>query len=178
MSTELIEIPEIKHDDDIEEVSLNAEQFLGFVVNKEFYGVDILTVQEIRSWQTCTKLPNSPDYLNGVINIRGEIIPVIDLGVRLGMSAIIPNKETAIIVLNVNYSGVQKKVGAVTDFVFDVFDIDSKAIKPVSETIGNLDEKFVKGLCQAHDKTLVLLHVEPLLDLTEVAKHYAEVVSV
>lgn len=177
MSNQLIELPESKSNSDSQDDVFDGEQFLGFVVNNEFYGINILSVQEIRSWQACTQLPNAPEYLAGVINIRGDIIPVIDLGIRLGMNAVKPNKETAIVVLNVIYSGTHKKIGAIADSVFDVFEIDPDNIKAVSETIGNIDDKFVKGLCQTQGKTLVLLNVEQLLDLTEVANHYAKVVA-
>ncbi|WP_411020783.1 chemotaxis protein CheW, partial [Salmonella sp. ZJHZ21_0185] len=96
-------------------------QFLTFIMADEEYGVDILTVQEIRSWEEITEIPNAPDYLKGVINLRGTIVPILDLRLRFGLAMIDYGPLTVVIVVKVIFEQNSKIMGMVVDAVSDVY---------------------------------------------------------
>jgi len=101
-------------------------QILSFLLGDEQYGVDILRVQEIKGWERTTEIPNSPDYVMGVINLRGAVVPVIDLRVRFGLDKITYDESTVVIILRAadEQTGIQKIIGIVVDGVSDVHTID------------------------------------------------------
>src|SRR5215469_15963813 len=107
----------------------DSHQVLTFVLGNETYGVDILRVQEIRGWTSVTKIPHAPSHVLGVLNLRGSIVPIVDLRLRFELEQVEYTKVTVIIVLSVNSASGRREVGVVVDGVSDVVDLDPAAVK-------------------------------------------------
>lgn len=133
-------------------------QFLTFTVSEEEYAVDIMTVREIKGWSDTTRLPNSPAFMKGVMNLRGVIIPIFDLRNRFGMGETVPHEKNVVIILAIG----DKTIGILVDTVSDILDIDKSEIKPAPMMETNLDDKFVDGIISQEDRMVVLLNVENL----------------
>ncbi len=146
----------------------NGEQYLTFCLDSEQYGVDILSVKEIRGWELPTLIPNSPHYVKGVINIRGMIIPIIDLRIRFGIGKIDYTPATVVIVLSVENAERQYMMGFVVDAVSDVLNAEGEDIKPAPFVAGSIPRDLVKGLVNVQNDAVTLLNVEQLLTLEEV----------
>jgi len=135
-------------------------QYLTFMLAGEEYGVEILGVQEIKGWDRSTEIPNTPDYVLGVINLRGAVIPVIDLRRRFGMEAREFTKLTVVIVVRVDTNDGEKTVGLVVDAVSDVYNIDLEQVRPAPELDAAVETQFVKGLATVDDKMIILLDLD------------------
>lgn len=144
---------------------VEAEQeYLTFILQGEEYGVDILCVQEIRVWSSVTELPNKPDYIKGVINLRGVIIPIIDLRQRFGKEPLDYNEQTVTIILRNKNSKKPMVVGIVVDAVSEVYKFQAKDIRKAPPFGNNIDSCFLKGLASIEDKLIMLLDSETLLN--------------
>lgn len=139
------------------------QEFLTFFLNNEEYGVDILCVQEIRVWSKVTELPNKPDYIKGVINLRGVIIPIVDLRQRFGMNALDYNEQTVTIILRSHQSTNSQAVGIIVDAVSEVYKFSSESIRKAPDFGSNIDSCFIKGLTSVDDKLVILLDTIALL---------------
>ncbi len=142
---------------------VNAEQFLTFMLNGEEYGVDILRVQEIKGWESATEIPNTPPYIRGVINLRGTIVPVIDLRRRFELEAIEYTSTTVIIVLRIRAGEAEKTMGFIVDAVYDVYNVTQDQMKPAPEFGGQVRTDYVKGLATVDDKMVILLDIDQLV---------------
>lgn len=140
-------------------------QLVGFTLGEEDFGVDILSVQEINRVTEITKIPNTPDFVKGVINLRGNVIPVIDLRSRLGMPEKENDKQTRIIVADVD----DRTVGLVVDAVSEVIRMDSKLVEPPPALIGAGSTKgdYIKGVGKLDDKLLMLLDINSMFSKQE-----------
>jgi len=136
----------------------DSRQFLTFHVGGEEYGLDILRVQEIRSYEAPTRVANAPAFVKGVVNLRGVIVPIVDLRLRLGQSGEY-NAFTVVIVLNV----CQRVVGVVVDAVSDVLELNAEQIKPRPEVAAALDSRFITGLGKIGERMLILLDIEAMV---------------
>lgn len=153
----------------------DTDQYLTFVMDEEEYGVDILSVQEIRGWEKTTSIPNSPDYLKGVINLRGTIVPIIDLRLRFGMPAIEYTPVTVVIVLKLPFEGGQRTVGIVVDTVSSVHGIDQKDIRANpdirnrqnTESTLKQNKQYIRGLADVNGTMVIILELQNLLDEDE-----------
>lgn len=134
-------------------------QQLTFSLAGEEYGVDILTVREIRGWSRVTRIPQTPDYLLGVLNLRGAIVPIMDLRMRFGLDRESYGESTVVIVIAVE----ERLFGIVVDSVSDVVDIDHAAIKPVPDMGVVVDTRYLKGLATHVERMVMLLDVEKLM---------------
>ncbi|MGJ8670413.1 MAG: chemotaxis protein CheW [Oceanococcus sp.] len=141
------------------------EEFLSFRLGGEEYGVDILKVQEIRSYDTVTRLPEAPDYIKGVINLRGTIVPVIDMRLKLKLGKADFDKHTVMIILNVS----DKVIGMVVDGVSDVITLAASQIRPPPEFNGDLDTRYITGLGAVEDRMLILVDIECLMSASDLA---------
>lgn len=143
----------------------NDEQILSFVLGGEEYGVDILRVQEIKDWEKTTSIPNSPDYVMGVINLRGAVVPVIDLRVRFGLPKVTYDDSTVVIILRSNdeNTGTQKIIGIVVDGVSDVHTLDNNMIQSAPDINGSIHSDYVKGLATVAEKMVIVLNVDQLI---------------
>lgn len=148
-------------------MSASEQEFLTFMLNNEEYGVDILYVQEIRVWTGVTVLPNKPDYLKGVINLRGVIIPIIDLRQRFGQEALTYNEQTVTIILKSQNTKKPIAVGIVVDAVSEVYKFKSADIRKPPSMGAQIDECFLHGLASIDNKLVILLDTQSLLNEDE-----------
>jgi len=140
-----------------------AGQYLSFTLNNEGYGVDILRVQEIRGWESVRKLPNTPDYIKGVLDLRGVVVPIVDLRMRFAMGSAEYLPTTVIIILSVKLGDdEQHLVGAVVDSVSDVLDISAADLKPAPRIGVTINNRFLKGMVTIDGRMVVLLEVDRL----------------
>ena len=144
-----------------------SNQYLTFITAGEEYGVDILCVQEIRGWEAVTPLPNSPPHLKGVINLRGNIVPIIDLRQCFGLEEVEYTSITVVIVLRLDDGNTEKTVGIVVDGVSDVYTLNEDDMRAAPDMGSNLDTTFVKALVSINDKLIILLNVDRLFGLTD-----------
>jgi len=135
-------------------------EYLTFRLGAEEYGIDILKVQEIRSYEPPTRIANAPDFIKGVVNLRGVIVPIVDLRLKLGCPAADYNSFTVVIVLNVR----NRVVGAVVDSVSDVLELNRDAIRPAPElSSAAVDTSFITGIGAVNDRMLILMDIEGLM---------------
>lgn len=134
-------------------------QQLTFSLADEEYGVDILAVREIRGWSRVTRIPQAPAYLLGVLNLRGAIVPIMDLRLRFGLQRETYGDNTVVIVVAI----AERLFGIVVDAVSDVVDIDPAAIKPVPDMGAVVDTRYLKGLATHVERMVMLLDVEKLM---------------
>jgi purine-binding chemotaxis protein CheW len=134
-------------------------EFLAFKLGSEEYGVDILSVQEIRGYDTVTRVPEAPDYIKGVINLRGVIVPVVDLRLKFKLGDAAYDEFTVMIVLNLK----GKVIGAVVDGVSDVIQVEAEQIRPTPEFGGIIDTRFISGIATVGERMLILLDIESLI---------------
>lgn len=140
-----------------------AREYLTFRLGGEEYGIDILGVQEIRSYEPPTRLANAPSFVKGVINLRGVIVPIIDLRLKLACDVVDYNAFTVVIVLIVKGT----EIGAVVDSVSDVVGITASAIKPAPQFKGRVDSNYVTGIAKLDDRMLVIMDIEGLMSSDE-----------
>ena len=138
-------------------------QLVSFFIGNEEFGVDILYVQEINRMSQVTKVPNSPDFVDGVINLRGRVIPVIDLRLRLGMPKKEPDKNTRIIVMEVT----GKTVGFIVDSVNEVLRIPKNVTEAPPDLAVGVNSEFIKSVGKLEDRLLILIDLEKILSKEE-----------
>lgn len=149
-------------DDDLRAVGeelVDVVQLVGFVLDDVEYGVDILNVFEIQKMHQIAHLPNSPDYIKGILNLRGDVIPVIDLRVRFGIEATEATEFSRIIVIDTE----GKKIGLFVDSVRKVLRIPEANVSPPSELITDLSEEFVHGIGRMQDHLVIILNVTNII---------------
>ena len=144
-------------------------QYLTFNVGQECFAIDIGRVREVLEYTNTTVLPRMPDYMRGVVNIRGKALPVIDLGMRLGMGMTEKTVNTCVIITEIATAGTTVTVGALVDAVEEVFDLDSSEIE-AAPNIGNaIDTSFIKGIGKNAGRFVILLDLEKMFSEQEVA---------
>jgi purine-binding chemotaxis protein CheW len=134
-------------------------EYLTFRLGAEEYGVDILRVQEIRSYDPVTRIANAPGFIKGVVNLRGNIVPIVDMRVRLQLGEAGYDATTVVIILNVG----SRTVGMVVDGVSDVVALDADALRPPPEFGGALDTRYITGLGALDERMLILIDIESLI---------------
>lgn len=142
-------------------------QFLTFLLDNEAYGVEILRVQEIKGWTPVTRIPNTPEYMQGVLNLRGTIVPIIDMRMRFDLERIEYTPITVIIVLSVKSESGERVIGLVVDSVSDVIDVNAKDIKATPDFGTTLNTEFINGLATSSENMVMLLDVDKLLSVNE-----------
>lgn len=138
-------------------------QILTFICAGEEYGVAILCVQEIKGWESVTRVPYTPDYLLGVMNLRGVIVPVIDLRRRFALAQRAPDSSTVVIVVRVRTAGGEKTAGIVVDAVCEVYSVAPEDIKPTPGLGSPTDVACVRGLTNVDGKMVMLLDIDRLV---------------
>lgn len=157
------------HDVDLMSIGGDGQQYLTFMLAGEEYGVDILRVQEIKGWDHVTKIPNTPEYIRGVINLRGTIVPIIDLRLRFSLEHLEYGATTVVIVVNVLSSENNKEriMGIVVDAVSDVYNIDNADLKDAPDFGTAVDTNFLKGLTTVNEKMVILLDIDHMCNSAE-----------
>jgi purine-binding chemotaxis protein CheW len=144
---------------------MDSSQYLTFALGDEEYGVEILKIQEIRGYSPITPIPNTPEHIKGVMNLRGSIIPVVDLRRTLGMPTAEYTPFTVIIVLHVG----SRVMGLIVDAVSDVLDVARTDIHPTPDFGTRIDARFIQGMARVGDKLVVLLDIDRVLAEDEIA---------
>jgi purine-binding chemotaxis protein CheW len=169
----VIEVPEINthegKDLSLEGIDFisGGNQYLTFCLCEEHYGVDILSVTEIRGWEEPTLIPNSPDYVKGVINLRGVIVPILDLRIRFHIGDAAYKTTTVVIVLAIKSGQKNCTMGFVVDAVSDVLNAESADIKSVPGFGGLIESNYIQGLVNVGADVVTLLNVDQLVQLDE-----------
>lgn len=151
--------------------STDGCQYLTFTLGEEHYGVDILRVQEIKGYTAVTRIPNTPDSIKGVLNLRGTIVPIIDLRAKFGMEKIDYTRFTVIVVVVVK----DRVMGIIVDAVSDVLNIPKKDIQPTPQFGTAVDVSFISGIGKCGDKLVALLDIDQILSLRELEQAAAAV---
>lgn len=140
-----------------------SSQYLTFSLANEEYGVDILRVQEIKGWTPVTQIPNAPCFLKGVLNLRGTIVPIVDLRMRFNLKEIEYTPTTVVIVLSLLTEGRERTFGIVVDAVSDVLNIATADIRPKPDFGTVVDADFINGLATVDEQMVMLLDIDRLL---------------
>ena len=148
---------------DLMQGGTGEDQYLTFILNGEEYGVDILRVQEIRGWDNATPIPNTPEYLRGVMNLRGTIVPIIDLRERFNMESLDYGPTTVVIVLKIYSDDRERVMGIVVDAVSEVYNISSEDLQPAPDFGEVVSLEFVQGLATVEEKMVIVLDIDHLL---------------
>lgn len=153
---------------DVQSTNSRIEQFLTFQLAGEAYGVGILKVQEIRGWEAVRVIPNTPSFVKGVLNLRGSVIPIIDLRERFSLEHSDYSPKTVVIVLCVEHGANQFVMGIVADAVSDVLDIKVEDIRNAPNFGSKIDTRYMRGMYVYKKKMIMLLDVDKLLNPDEV----------
>ncbi len=148
----------------------SGQEFLVFTLGSEEYGIDILKVQEIRSYETVTRISSAPEFIKGVTNLRGVIVPIVDLRLKFRLGNVRYDHQTVVIILNV----AGRVVGIVVDGVSDVLTLTGDAIKPAPEFGVSISTEHLTGLGTIDGRMLVLIDIEKLMTSPEMALVEAE----
>jgi purine-binding chemotaxis protein CheW len=140
-----------------------SHQVLTFVLGRETYGVDILRVQEIRGYSAVTKIPHAPAHVLGVLNLRGSIVPIVDLRMRFSLDRAEYTAVTVIIVVAVMSSAGRRDFGVVVDGVSDVVDVNTEEVKPAPDLGSRGTTDYIRGLVPVSDRMVVLLDIDRLI---------------
>ena len=144
-------------------------KFLSFVLGDEEYGLEILKVQEINGMMGITRVPRTPEYVRGVINLRGRVIPIVSLRQKFKMPAAEDTEKTCIIVVQVNYQDIDLTMGIIVDEVTEVLNIKNEQIEPAPSFGGGMEEtEFITGMGKLKDKVVILLDIDSVLNGVEI----------
>jgi purine-binding chemotaxis protein CheW len=141
----------------------HSGQYLTLRLGTEEYAIDILRVQEIRSYEEPTSMVNSPDFIKGVINLRGVIVPIVDLRMKLNVSNVEYNEFTVVIILTVKGA----VIGAVVDGVSDVVTLEANDIKPAPQFESAIESRYIVGLANVGERMLIVMNIETLMSNAE-----------
>ena len=147
------------------QMNADGNQFLTFILAGEEYGVDILRVQEIKGWDDATEIPNTPEFIQGVMNLRGTIVPIIDLRIRFNLPKVEYSNMTVVVVLNTHSDKGERTMGFVVDAVSEVYNVSNEELKDAPDFGGSIDTQFINGLATVDEKMLILLDIDRLVDV-------------
>jgi len=142
-----------------------GNEFLTFTLGSEEYGIDILKVQEIRGYEAVTKIANAPAFIKGVVNLRGTIVPIVDMRIKFNLGSVEYNQFTVVIILNVR----NRVVGIVVDSVSDVIALANDQIRAAPEFSGELESDYITGLGTVAERMLILVDIEKLMTSRDMA---------
>lgn len=142
-------------------------QYLTFKLGDEVYALEITKVREVLDYTKITKVPKTPDFMKGVINLRGGVVPVVDLRLKFGMPAIQQTVDTCIIIVEVTVDDDQSLLGALADQVHEVIELDPSQIEPPPKIGTRLDTDFIKGMGKHDDEFIIILNIEKVFSVEE-----------
>jgi purine-binding chemotaxis protein CheW len=144
-------------------VAPGSYQVLTFVLGRETYGVDILRVQEIRGWSPVTKIPHAPTHVLGVLNLRGSIVPIVDLRMKFNLEHAAYTSVTVIVVLSIRTRAGARDFGVVVDGVSDVVDVKATDVKPTPDLGSRTAKEHIRGLASVAERMVILLEIDQLI---------------
>ena len=142
-----------------------AQEFLSFTLGREEYGVDILKVQEIRGYEKPTAVADAPAYIKGVVNLRGTIVPIVDMRIKFNLGEATYDQFTVVIILNV----AERVVGMVVDGVSDVISLEAEQMRAAPEFSSTFDTRYITGLGTVEDRMLILVDIDKLMSSSDMA---------
>jgi purine-binding chemotaxis protein CheW len=143
-----------------------SNEYLTFTLGKEEYGIEILKVQEIRGYEAVTRIANAPEFIKGVVNLRGIIVPIVDMRIKFNLGEAEFNQFTVVIILNV----AERVVGMVVDSVSDVIQLTAEQVRPVPDfSSTTFDTKYITGLGTIDQRMLILVDIEKLMSGSDMA---------
>lgn len=140
------------------------QQYLTFVLDGESYGIDVLQVQEIRAWESTRPIPEAPDYIKGLLDLRGEMVPIVDLRARFSLERVDYTPTTVIIVISVQVGEHNEVVGIVVDNVSDVVNVKQSGVRPAPKLGQQINTEFIHGMIRNDDAMVMLLETGRLFD--------------
>ena len=146
-------------ENEIQGISAGGRELLTFTLGKEEYGIDILKVQEIRGYDAVTVIANAPEFIKGVINLRGIIVPIVDMRIKFHLGKVEYDQFTVVIILNV----ANRVVGIVVDGVSDVIALTPEQLKPSPEFGTSLDTQYITGLGTVDERMIIVVDIEKLM---------------
>ena len=148
--------------------SINGtRQYLTFQLGDEIFAIDVVNVREILEFNSVTKVPRSPEYMRGVINLRGSVVPVLDMRLRFGLTETEKTVNTCIIVVEVSSDGENIIIGALVDSVQEVFELDPNLIEPAPRIGNHLRTEFIKGMGKKDGRFVIILDIDRIFTLKE-----------
>ncbi|HEY8519031.1 MAG TPA: chemotaxis protein CheW [Gammaproteobacteria bacterium] len=138
-------------------------ELLVFRLGDEEYGIDILSVQEIRRYEAVTRIVNTPEFIKGVINMRGTIVPIVDLRIKFKLEKVVYDDFTVVVILNV----ADRVVGIVVDAVSDVIAVDDESLRPAPQFAGHVDDDYLDGLATVDQRMIIVVNIESLITTPE-----------
>jgi len=151
-------------------VSDSTNQYLTFTLGEEVFALDISSVREVLEWTTITKVPRTPEYIRGVINLRGRAVPVVDVRLKFGMPPTQRTVNTCIIIVEVSLGGEQTVLGALADSVKEVMDIEPKDIEPAPKMGTSIRADFIKGIGRHGEEFIILLDIDRVFTEEDMAQ--------
>jgi purine-binding chemotaxis protein CheW len=147
----------------------DIRQYLTFQLGEEVFALDVSHVREILEFTTVTKVPKTPDYMRGVINLRGSVVPVLDMRLKFGMSMTEKTVNTCIIVVEVSFEGETTIIGALVDSVQEVFELEPDQIEPAPRIGTQLRTEFIKGMGKKDDRFIIVLDIDKVFSSEELS---------
>jgi purine-binding chemotaxis protein CheW len=151
------------------EESIQPNQYLTFVLDAEDFALEIMKVKEVLDYINITRVPRMPGYLCGVINLRGNVVPVIDLRLKLGMTKIKRTVDTCIVIMEIHIDGEQVQMGALTDAVKGVIELESKDIVSAPKLGTRLNTEFIRGMGKQDDQFIIILDIDRVLSADDIS---------
>lgn len=146
----------------------DAHQFLSFTLDAEVFALDVHKVREVLDRTELTRVPRMPDFMRGVLNIRGSILPVIDMRVRFGMGQVVETVDTCIVVVEVDVEGETTVLGAMVDGVDEVFELDASALEPPPKMGAKLKTEFIEAMGRRDDGLIIILDADRVFSSDEI----------
>ncbi len=152
-----------------QKVKTMLHQYLTFKLGEEMFAIDVSQVREILDVTTITKVPRAPEFMRGVINVRGSVVPVVDLRMKFGMSSTERTKDTRIVVMEIALEGDLTTIGTLADAVHNVMDIEPSSIEPAPKVGAKCNTEFIKGIGKHNDEFIIILNVDRIFSAEELA---------
>lgn len=152
-----------------EKQSKNLNQYLTFTLDKELYAMDIAKVREVLEYTDITRVPRTPDFLRGVINVRGRAVPVVDMRLKFGMTKTEQTVNTCIIIVEVDVDGESTILGALADSVQEVFNLEPDQIEPAPRLGTRIKTEFIEGMGKSGEQFIIILNIDKIFSADELA---------
>jgi purine-binding chemotaxis protein CheW len=148
----------------------DTRQYLTFLLGEEVFALDVSHVREILEFTTVTKVPKTPDFMRGVINLRGNVVPVLDMRLKFGLTKTEKTVNTCIIVVEVFCEGEAAVIGALVDAVQEVFELEPGEIEPAPKIGTHLNTEFIRGMGKKNDRFIIILDIDKVFSSEELAE--------
>jgi purine-binding chemotaxis protein CheW len=146
-----------------------AATYLTFMLGEEVFAIDVQKVREVLDYTSITRVPRTPDFMRGVINLRGSVVPVIDMRLKFGMNATQDTVDTCVIVMEISLDGETTVIGALADSVKEVFDLDPGQIEPPPRIGTRLNTEFIRGMGKYEEQFIIILDIDRVFSADELA---------